>query len=427
MPPQKLDGLFTRWSKRLGLDLRYWVTNSFWTSIPVGLEVVTNVILTVIYTRLVTQQVFGEYRFYFAALAFFTILSMPQIPTAVVQAVARGYHGCFRQGFRAMLRFSFLVTAAFLLGAAYFFFTDQVRLWPYFLLTGLLFPLFHPFRIYIGYLHARERFREASLALTVETLASFAASLAVMLVSPEAGHVWMAYLLSRILVRITFFLLIRRRYPETWSGTADAGAVKYGVHLTMSDFLPGLLTSSERVIITFLAGLDGLAIFSVARTIAKPAEPVMRPITRLFLPRLSKKRNAADSYSGLVRKLPALVGATVLLNLVGFLLVPWLFSILYPPSYAAGIPVARVLFIGQFVVVANTLLRNFLTAHKRTVELYSINLFPQALAIVGMFVLFPLAGLVGIAFAVVARNYLLFSGFLAGSWLFSRRARQSQR
>ncbi len=403
-------------TQRFGLDMHYWVTNSFWTSIPVGLEVLTNIVLAVVYTHEATQQVFGEYRFYFAALSLFAVLGMPWITAALIRAVARGYHGSFRKAFLAFFRLSFLVALAFLLGAAYFFFTHQNRLWPFFLLTGFLIPFFTPFRIYIPYLQACERFQEAAIYLSLETLISFGVVLSTILLDGRAGIVWLSYLVSRIIVRVFFFSLVRRRYPETWTGPAEEDVVRYGVHLTMSNFFPSLLASSERILITMLAGLDGLALFSVARSIAKPTEPLIRPLTNLFLPRLSKRGDARGSFRAIARKLPLLLGLTAIINLVFFALAPWIFSVLYPPSYAPGIILARILFIGQFVVVANILLKNFLIAHKRTVALYVTTLVPQLVSLACMVLAFPLLGLVGFALAVLLRNYLLFAGFLFASW-----------
>ncbi len=130
-----------------------------------------------------------------------------------------------------------------------------------------------------------------------------------------------------------------------------------GWHLFMSSAASTLYTSSNAVVLGFVAGMTQVGYFSAAYKIFAAGTMLVSPMCQAIYPHVcalaAKSRDLAVDY---LRKSVIIIGGITLFGgLLVLILAPWIVRIAMGPKYAASVPVLRFMALTPFAVAINNI------------------------------------------------------------------------
>jgi O-antigen/teichoic acid export membrane protein len=162
----------------------------------------------------------------------------------------------------------------------------------------------------------------------------------------------------------------------------------------------------DKIILPYFMGFKELAVYVVAVSIPQLNKFVISPIAPIILPKLSAHKNIKKLYAFLMKKLPLMIGVSVIINVIGIILTPIAVRLLFTGTYSDAIFFAQLSFLGFFFIIPESIFYNFLVAKKKTRSLYKLNMAPDIIKIVLMLIMIPLWGVIGAIIAFAASRYV---------------------
>ena len=107
--------LFYRLQKFFGVDLAYVARGGFWLGVDQAAAIIISLALTVAFANLLSQQIYGTYRYILSIFGILTIFTLPNMDIAVVAAVSKKLEGSLFRALKERIRWGFVGAAASLL------------------------------------------------------------------------------------------------------------------------------------------------------------------------------------------------------------------------------------------------------------------------------------------------------------------------
>ena len=77
-----------RGTELAGLDLKYFASGGFWTTLGQGINAILAFALTIAFANMIPKETYGIYRYILSIAGILNIFTLKGMNTAVVQAVA---------------------------------------------------------------------------------------------------------------------------------------------------------------------------------------------------------------------------------------------------------------------------------------------------------------------------------------------------
>ena len=384
-------------------DMVYLASGGFWLALGNVVAIGAGFALTYVFGNYVSKEIFGNYKYVLALAGLFGTITLAGMGTAITQAVARGFDGALRQGFRTYLVWSIPSIVVTLGGAAYYFLNENYALAISLLIVAVGSPILSASNLYSSFLQGKKDFKRSTVyGFVISIVPPLAIGSAIL-----AGYsnwvplfIFLYYL--AIAAPSAYFhhrtLKIYRPSPAT-----DPESVPYAVHLTLMSFLGRVASYIDKVLVFHFLGAASLAVYTFA---SAPPQYVLKfngILRTLALPKLAS-RDIPTLKQTLPRKIALHFIAALAVFGVYELLVSPFFRLLFP-LYIESIPYAQAL--GLLILSApGVWLGQTLVAHMRTRELYIINTINPIVKIVLYVTLIPLYGIWGLVFATLGAGAL---------------------
>ena len=405
----RLQTWFKLLSEKLGFDVEYLVRSGLWVGIGHVFGMARGFVLMLVLTHFLSQQVFGQYNWLISILSIVSVFSLSGIGVAIMQAVARGNDGAYRQGVKLSLRWGALGGLAFLgLAFFYYFLKGEGQFGMTFFLMAFLFPFYTTAFLSNSFWGGKQRFDLITKQTIIVSFLSFIVMATVAILFQNLTFQILAFLFSTIIFNGFF----TQRAYKLAVGAEDINLHIYGRQQSNINILSLLSTNIEYFFIPFFVGFELFASFALALALAGQLKSAFKLLSSIILPKLSA-RSFDSARSLLTRYLVKItIGALICGGLVSAL-VPWVIHIFFPAKYVATIFYAQILFFAEATTLPFMFIYQFFTAQKMVKQLYSVTFFNLAVKIV---LLLPLIYFWHLAGATIA--YLLFRVFSLAYILF---------
>jgi O-antigen/teichoic acid export membrane protein len=178
------------------------------------------------------------------------------------------------------------------------------------------------------------------------------------------GDTWLAALINSISTVVAGIvahaLIVRARMISLWMPSADEvmEAFREGWHVFVSTAAVSLYTTTNSVLLGFLAGNVAVGYFGAADKIRNAAQALIGPLSNALYPRVNAlfAEDAAKAYA-LVRK--ALYSMSAIMLAISAMLwacAPWIVRIAMGPQYAPAVAVLRWMAFVPLLVSLNNVL-----------------------------------------------------------------------
>ncbi|MBI2635386.1 MAG: oligosaccharide flippase family protein [Parcubacteria group bacterium] len=283
---EKYYNLLQYGTEFMGLDLKYFASGGFWTTLGQGINAILTFALTIAFANLIPKEAFGVYRYILSIAGILNIFTLKGMNTAVVQAVATGNEGALRTSVRYQLKWNLMLAAALFAASVYYFWNANQAYGISFFILGLFVPATQAFNTYGAYLEGKRKFKINNIFSVAATVVYVIGMFAALYFGKEVIWLILAYAATTFLANLFFYWQTLHLFnPRGSSGDV----LKYGRRLTFISFIGPVASQIDNIILVQFWGPAQLAAYSLARAIPDRVAPFIKDIVNLGLPKLAQK------------------------------------------------------------------------------------------------------------------------------------------
>jgi O-antigen/teichoic acid export membrane protein len=367
----------------------YFLKNGSWVFLRQVVETASGLALSVVFARLSTQEVYGQYQFILSIFATISILSIPGFNTSIIKAAAKGYDGEYKEAVKKSFLWS-LIGVPVLLAVGAFYYFQNPTLGVALMIASIFFPFFYAPNTWDIFLRGKEEFKTLALYGSVQALINAIVTILVLILDRNN----LLAIIVTYLISYTFFniLYYRKSLKFVKNDKRDGEAISFGFFLTKLSIIGTIANNIDRLLIGIFLSPASLAIYSVGILFTKQIQGISKNLLWIISVKdLNKKILTRQSYV----KVFVVSSLITIICLLGFrYIIPFLFSQKYSEAiFLSEISIIFYPFFVIFLLYGNEVTFN---NEKRVLALNSF-ISPIVFILLDILVL-PLWGIKGLAF-----------------------------
>lgn len=285
----KIQDKIFLFSKNIGqsinLDLPYFVKNGFWVTMRQIVVILSGFAISIAFARLSSQEILGHYQFVLSILSLASILSVPGLNTSIIQSVARGYEGDYKETVRKSFLWSLLGVPTILIIGLYYYTQNNSTLGLSIMIASVFFPFIYAPNTWDSFLQGKKRFDISTFYTSVQSTLNALVTVAVVYWSQNnLLAIIIFYLLSYSFFNI-FYYLQSLKYVSNQK--KDPDTIRYGFFLTKTSLLTIIAENLDKIIIGAFISPAALAAYYIISVIPLKIKDSLKPFLGLLLPKFS--------------------------------------------------------------------------------------------------------------------------------------------
>lgn len=391
---QKIAKLIGAVEKYAETDLAYLIKGTSWLFLGRLVIYGISFLRMVIFTQLVSPQIFGAYNYVISAITLWAVFSLPDMETALVRSIARGKDGTLRLMAKTKFRWSLIGSAGTLLFSAYYFASNNFSIGYALLFGSILLPFVYSFIGFSFFWQGRKKFdSRIKFEITLELLFSIFFIVTLLLTK----NIVIIVLSSLLALAVLNFMFFRKAAKAAKNSIVDSASVVFGKQLTAINSISFISGQIDKVVIGWFLGPVSVAVYSVAQLPISKITGIM-PIVPLALPKLGEKdMSDKDVKEKVFLKFKQLFIFAIPFSLAIIAISPLFYRIFFY-KYMTSVPYFQTLAL-LMVLSPFSLLNTALITEMRKKELFAINTIPPFIKIALFIILTPFFGIWGIIYS----------------------------
>lgn len=397
---KKLSEKTAEYGKKLGLDLHYFVKSGFWVTLRQGLQSITGLIFYIIFIRLVSKDIFGNYQLILSLVAVVYILSIPGLNTAVLRSAAKGYDGDYFRAAKISFFWSLTGIPTLIAVGLYFYFFRTTAVGYALMASALFFPLLFLSKMRDNFLQGKKEFKTIAQCNVFQTImVNTALIITVLLNRNNLVVVAVVYFLMNVISNLIFY---RKSWKFIKNDKRDKEAIKYGFFLTKLNVMGVVAANIDKALTGIFLSAEQLAIYSVGIMFTSQIQNISNTLLSVAAPKyIVQKKLSRGKYI-------KIFAGSIILTLVFLAGFKFVIPILFEGKYNDSILLSLLSVVFYPFFVLSTLYRNqFLFTNKKVVAGEAF--IYQAFKIISSIIVLPLWGIKGMAFLYGFQYVIVFS------------------
>lgn len=400
-----------RWSERYTkTDLLYVIRNSGWLAIGQVGVAGTALLLSIAFAHFVPKETYGTYRYLLSILWVLSAFCFTGLPTAVVQAVARGFEGSYLRSFRISLLWGIPMAVIALGTSGYYFLQGNSELGWGLLVITIFGPLFQPALLYGALLEGKRDFMRYALYGLALNIVPALLSVVTMFVTDEPIIFVAAYLIGNVVTGFFCNYFAYRVHKPNTEVSPDLTHLSF--HFSVMNVLSTIAQQIDKLLVFHYLGAAQLAVYSFATALPEQIKGLFNNVSALAFPKFST-RSIHEIRANFWGRIAVFTLVLIIVTVAYVLVAPFVFHVLFP-AYQDAIFYSQI-FALSLIVVSNTVPLTLLQAQAAKRELYIFNILSPLLQIIVLFLLTVSYGLLGTILARIATrviNTVLLAGLV---------------
>ncbi len=369
-----------------------FLKNTTWTTINQVITVVLGILLSVVFARFTSKELFGEYNFLISVVAMVSIVTLPGLNTSMLRSVSRGMDGVYEKAVKLSFLWSLLGSPIlFVIGFYYYFFNNQIIGLSLFI-TTIFFPLLYAPNNWISLLQGKKRFdifaKYSIIQIIIKT------SLIIITILSEPTNlllIFISFLIGGAATNILFYYK-SKKYVKNDSN--EDGWEKSGFKLTLNDFVLLSYDNVDKILIGIFLGPTELAVYVIAVSVVTAIKGSLIQIIKVIFPSIFAMTKI-ELRKILKNTLPILAILNTSFILLIILALPFLMNLLYSQRYADSIFYAQIYSIIIPLTVLTVILTTALISLKEENIILISRILGFVLLITLYIILIPNLGIIG--------------------------------
>jgi O-antigen/teichoic acid export membrane protein len=367
-------------------DLRPHTPNIFWSNLNQGITTISALALSVVFTRLGSKELYGQYLFVLAMFGLFSIVSIPGVKTVIFRTVAQGHDGVYRKA----TTFSFLwslLGIPLLVIVGIFFYLFKTRILGVSLIAfALFFPLVTTLQNWMFFLKGRSDFKNLAVYNSVKLLISLIAITLSIVFTGNLVVILVAYFLVEggfnVLYHFKFIGLLR-------NDEVDEGWKQQGYALTIMDLSSIIFGKVDVVLIGALLPVSQVAPYGLVMKFADAFFQIIKGTIEAVLPNLFQSKKIT------VRYFYKFFFLSFLVPIILYPVIKYPVLFLYPEEYSEVIVLSQVYLAIIPFYFFNSIASCFMVKYQLNAEINISRITSMIILIVLYSLLIPLYGIWG--------------------------------
>jgi O-antigen/teichoic acid export membrane protein len=359
-----------RWAEKYAkTDMVYLVQNSFWVNANTVITSIFSFVLSVLFARYVSKDVYGLYQFLISISSVLGALTLVGMNSAVTQAVARGHEGVFQASIKTQARYGFASFAAGSVVSLYYFLQGNHLLSFALLIISFSLPLTNALNTWSAFLSGRKNFRGQFVFNQAVNFLYYAGLIAAIIYKPQTLPIICAAFVTNLVSNFFVYKRIVKKYAPNQN--MEAEALDYGKKLSFSSILPMIALNLDNIAIFHLLGPTQLAVYAFASNIPDRLLGLLRPISTIAFPKLAAKHPAEVSKI-ISKRTFQFLGLSFLCGLIYVVCAPLLFKIFFP-QYLTSVTYSQIYMLAVVISTAASLpITSLFATRSKTIFAFNI-------------------------------------------------------
>ena len=380
-------------SKKMEINLEYYLKNSFWMGLRQVIEIIAGLGLFVAFARLATQEVFGQYQFILAILSTISIFSIPGLNASIIQSAARRYEGSYKKAIKISFLWSLLGIPTLLIIGGYYYIYQSHILGSALMLASVFFPFLYAPNTWDAFFIGKERFDLSAKYASIQAIINAIALISILfLFENNLLAIIFVYLISLTIFNVLWFW---KSLKYIKNKKEDKETIKYGWFVTKINVIEIISGNFDKILIGVLLTPADLAIYIIGINLAKKFLNFIKSFLTIASPKISRVNTL--SFRRYLNIFVILSIFAIGLYFIFPILIPSLFS----TKYIDSIFLSQIIIIFLPLYILNILYKNhFLLYLKNKKILLQESIIFPTIKILLMIPLLHFFGIKGLAFLV---------------------------
>jgi len=385
----KLYQLTANLGKKININLKYYLKNSFWIGLRQLTGIITSLVLSVIFTRLTTKQVFGQYQFFLAILSTLSIVSIPGLNTSIIQSTARGYDGSYKKAVKTRFLWSLIGIPILLIMGGYYYIYQEHILGTILMISSVFFPFLYAPTTWDAFFQGKERFDLSSKYAFAQSIINMIAMIIILFLFK--GNL-LAIIAGYLFFSTTFNILwFQKSLKYIKNNRKDENAIKYGWFLTKINILSIIAGNLDKILIGILLSPGDLAIYAIGTNFAKRFLNLAKSLLSVASPKITKTNTVNPKRYAQIFAISSVFAISL------YFMFPFLIPMLFSTKYGNSIFLSQIVIIFLPFSVINLLYKNHFVLYlkNKKILLEESFIFPivKILFMIPLLALFNVRGL----------------------------------
>ena len=384
-------------------DMVYLASGGFLSLISQVAALAGALALAAMVSRYVPKTAYGEYKYILSLIALLSSFSLNGIGGAVLQSAAQGFDSALQKGFRANLRWSFVIFTGALGMALYYFFAGNATLAAEILIGGSLSPFIASASLFSPYLAGKKDFVHQTLFSIGDNLIPTGLMIGTVLLTSSPLALVAVYFVSNTLAALFFYRRTQIIYAKRVQ-KHDETMLRYSKHLSVMGIVGGIAENIDQILLFHFVGGAQLAIYNFAIALPNQIKTPIKNIDAMLQARFVH-RTAKEIGGGMRNKIVWFFIAMTAIAAVYIFVAPYVFRFLFP-QYLESVRYSQI-FILWILPFAFDPFTSYINSRKNLKALYTSTTAYSLSKIVLLFFGVLFWGLMGVIIARVVTQFLV--------------------
>lgn len=391
--------------KLIRTDIRYAIKGFFWFSVGYLVSTLAGIATAVAFANLLAPEVYGNFRYVLSILPFLDISTLKRIDQSLTISVAKGFEGDVVNAFKTKMKWGVFGSLAGIGLSFYYYLNGNNQLWLLIAIMAIFVPLFNTPLISLDYLSGKKKFKALTVIGSLSSVVYSILIVAFIFLSKNIILLLLAYFISNVLIRLTAFFYVIKKYPPNNKVEENNKTINYGKKLSVLEIINVIGSSLDNVLVFHYLGAAELAAYSFIKKVPENLKLIPRFITQLSVPKFSN-RDIGDPLikKEVVRKTWFFAAGSVFIVITYILLAPFIFKTLFAP-YKQYVFLSQIYAL-SFAFNYGGLFFNFVETSRKAKDVLSLNVTISILSILTVFISLKFYGLLGL---VVGYSFIRFA------------------
>ncbi len=369
----------TYW-KKWWLDLPYFLKNWFWLYLSQFAVIFKFFTLSILLTRFLTQEQFGQWSFIMWVIWIFAISWLPWLSSSIIQWIVKKQEGTYKQAIKLAIKYSLLWSLWLIIASLYAYVYWREYASFIFLFIWLLFPFYTTSTYFIFYFNWKELFNKKAKYESFFHLFQLTITWLSIYITKDLTISIISFMLSNIIIWWYYsYYLIPKHYLK--NNISNNELINFWKKISFGQIPLIIANHFDKIIIWTYLSFEELAIYTIATLLPDQVKNITGPISQMFLPKLTKQNTTKKD---IYKHLPKFFFITFILIITYIILAPFIFKLFYPWYLESALLYSQI-FMLSFIAFPSSLIITYLNSKRKTTF---INIFNTILPI--LLVILPL-------------------------------------
>lgn len=341
---------------------KYLLKSTIWLTSYQIISVVLGLILSIVFARFTTKEVFGNYNFLISIISMLSIISIPGLNTSMLRSISRKKEGVFPKAVKLSFIWSLIGIPLLIFIGIYYYFFGQKIVGIGLFLAAIFFPLLYAPNNWSAFLQGKKRFDIFAKYSTVKTLLTTSAIIATIFIGKgNLILIFLIYLITNSVLNVFYYF---KCHIFLDNNEEDDGWKKSGYKLSVSDFISISYDYMDKILIGLFLGPAQLAVYVIAVSIVSQIKASLIQVMKVIYPQIFQMNKDI-----LIRTLKKIRNNFFLLSiafvLIIMILLPYIITILYSNKYIDSIIYAQIYTITIPLAIFSTITSTILISLKK--------------------------------------------------------------